>query len=104
MQSCDRPEHALHVCEKVQTRVPFVWRSDPYAVAALAAGAMVSAGHVLGIEPVYPMLASVRLSAPDGNLSRLASSGGAPRRRRRGLSPPADSCSSSRSAEERQPS
>ena len=36
--------------------VPFVLRSDLYAVAALAAGAIVSAGHVLRIEPVYPML------------------------------------------------
>lgn len=37
--------------------IPFVLRSDLYAIAALAAGAIVSVGHVLGIEPVYPMLA-----------------------------------------------
>ncbi len=37
--------------------IPFVLRSDLYAIAALAAGAIVSAGNVLGIEPVYPMLA-----------------------------------------------
>jgi len=36
--------------------VPFVLRSDLYAVAALAAGAIVAVGHVLGVAPLYPML------------------------------------------------
>jgi uncharacterized membrane protein YeiH len=36
--------------------VPFVLRSDLYAVAALAAGAIVAIGHVLGAPPLYPML------------------------------------------------
>lgn len=36
---------------------PFVFRSELYAIAALAAGAIVSAGHAMGMDPVYPMLA-----------------------------------------------
>jgi uncharacterized membrane protein YeiH len=36
--------------------VPFVLRGDLYAVTALAAGATVSLGHVLGVAPVAPML------------------------------------------------
>ena len=36
--------------------VPFVLRGDLYALAALAAGATVSLGHVLGIAPLVPML------------------------------------------------
>ncbi len=36
--------------------VPFVLRSDLYAVAALAAGAIVALGHVLGMPRLYPML------------------------------------------------
>lgn len=37
--------------------IPFVLRSDLYAIAALAAAAIVSAGHVMGLEPTYPVLA-----------------------------------------------
>jgi len=36
--------------------VPFVLRGDLYALAALAARAAVSLGHVLGIAPLAPML------------------------------------------------
>jgi len=36
--------------------IPSVLRSDIYAVAALAAGAVVSVGHVLDARPVYAML------------------------------------------------
>jgi uncharacterized membrane protein YeiH len=36
--------------------VPFVLRSDLYAIAALAAAAIVAIGHILGVAPVYPML------------------------------------------------
>ena len=36
--------------------VPFVLRGDLYAIAALASGAIVSIGSVLGIPPLYPML------------------------------------------------
>jgi uncharacterized membrane protein YeiH len=36
--------------------VPFVLRSDLYAIAALAAGATVAVGHMLGVQPPYPML------------------------------------------------
>ncbi len=36
--------------------VPFVLRGDLYAIAALAAGATVSLGYVLGIPPSVPML------------------------------------------------
>jgi len=36
--------------------VPFVLRSDLYAVAALAAGAIVAIGHVLNVPPSYTML------------------------------------------------
>ena len=36
--------------------VPFVLRSDLYAVAALAAGGIVALGHVLGMTRLYPML------------------------------------------------
>ena len=38
-------------------QVPFVLRGDLYAVAALAAGACVSLGQLLGVHPTYPMLA-----------------------------------------------
>ena len=38
-------------------QVPFVLRGDLYAVAALAAGACVSLGQLLGVQPTYPMLA-----------------------------------------------
>jgi uncharacterized membrane protein YeiH len=36
--------------------VPFVLREDLYAIAALAAGATVSIGNVLGLSPLAPML------------------------------------------------
>src|ERR1700692_1230486 len=36
--------------------VPFVLRGDLYAMAALAAGATVSLGHMLGVAPSAPML------------------------------------------------
>ena len=36
--------------------VPFVLRSDLYALAALAAGAIVALGHVLDMPRLYPML------------------------------------------------
>ena len=36
--------------------VPFVLRSDLYAVAALAAGAVVATGHALGLPRLHPML------------------------------------------------
>ena len=36
--------------------VPFVLRTDLYAVAALAAGAIVSLGHVMGVPPGWAML------------------------------------------------
>lgn len=35
--------------------VPFVLKGDIYALAALSAGAIVSAGHVMGVPPHYPM-------------------------------------------------
>ena len=37
-------------------QVPFVLREDLYAIAALAAGGIVSAGSVLGLPPLGPML------------------------------------------------
>ncbi len=37
--------------------IPFVLRADLYAVAALAAGGIVSLGSVMGSPPLYPMLA-----------------------------------------------
>ena len=36
--------------------VPFVLRGDLYAIAALAAGATVALGHMLGVAPFVPML------------------------------------------------
>jgi uncharacterized membrane protein YeiH len=36
--------------------VPFVLRGDLYALAALAGGAIVSTGMVMGVPPMYPML------------------------------------------------
>ena len=36
--------------------IPFVLRGDLYALAALAGGAMVSVGTVMGVKPTYPML------------------------------------------------
>ena len=36
--------------------IPFVLRGDLYALAALAAAAIVSIGHVIGATPIYPML------------------------------------------------
>jgi len=36
--------------------VPFVLRSDLYAIAALAAGAVVAVGHIVDAPPLYPML------------------------------------------------
>jgi uncharacterized membrane protein YeiH len=36
--------------------VPFVLRADLYALAALAGGAIVSIGTVMGLKPTYPML------------------------------------------------
>jgi uncharacterized membrane protein YeiH len=36
--------------------IPFVLRADLYAIAALAAGGIVSLGSVLGSPPLYPML------------------------------------------------
>ena len=36
--------------------IPFVLRSDIYAVAALAGGLLVSAGHAIGVQPFYSML------------------------------------------------
>lgn len=36
--------------------VPFVLRSDLYAVAALAAGAVVAGGHALEVAPVYSLM------------------------------------------------
>src|ERR1700724_2330831 len=36
--------------------IPFVLRGDLYAVAALAGGAIVSIGTVMGVQPTYPML------------------------------------------------
>ena len=36
--------------------IPFVLREDIYAIAALAAGAVVSIGYVLGLPPLGPML------------------------------------------------
>jgi uncharacterized membrane protein YeiH len=36
--------------------VPFVLRTDLYAVAALAAGAIVTSGNVLGVPPAWAML------------------------------------------------
>jgi uncharacterized membrane protein YeiH len=36
--------------------VPFVLRSDLYAIAALAAGAVIAAGHAMGVPPLYPMV------------------------------------------------
>jgi len=41
--------------------VPFVLRSDLYAVAALAAGMTVALGHVLGVPQLYPMLLGAAL-------------------------------------------
>ena len=42
-------------------QVPFLLKEDIYAVAALAAGAAVATGHVLGLPPQYPMLLGVVL-------------------------------------------
>ena len=36
--------------------IPFVLRADLYAIAALAGGAIVSIGTVMGVQPTYPML------------------------------------------------
>ena len=36
--------------------VPFVLRADLYALAALAGGAIVSIGAMMGVKPTYPML------------------------------------------------
>ena len=36
--------------------IPFVLRGDLYALAALAGGAIVSIGMMLGVHPTYPML------------------------------------------------
>lgn len=36
--------------------IPFVLRGDLYAIAALAGGAIVSIGTVMGVQPAYPML------------------------------------------------
>ncbi|MGC2778243.1 MAG: trimeric intracellular cation channel family protein [Bradyrhizobium sp.] len=36
--------------------IPFVLRSDLYAVTALAAGATVSIGHIVGVPSLFPML------------------------------------------------
>jgi uncharacterized membrane protein YeiH len=36
--------------------VPFVLRADLYALAALAGGAIVSVGTMMGVKPTYPML------------------------------------------------
>ena len=36
--------------------VPFVLRADLYALAALAGGAIVSVGTIMGVKPTYPML------------------------------------------------
>ena len=36
--------------------IPFVLRGDLYAIAALAGGAIVSIGTVMGVQPTYPML------------------------------------------------
>lgn len=41
--------------------VPFVLHGDLYAIAALAAGATVSLGHVLGVTPSAPMLAGAAI-------------------------------------------
>jgi uncharacterized membrane protein YeiH len=41
--------------------VPFVLRADLYAIAALAAGAAVSIGHVIGSPPLVPMLLGAAL-------------------------------------------
>ncbi len=41
--------------------VPFVLRTDLYAVAALAAGAIVALGHVLGAPPAWAMLLGASL-------------------------------------------
>jgi uncharacterized membrane protein YeiH len=39
--------------------IPFVLRGDLYAIAALAGGAIVSIGTVMGVQPAYPMLLGV---------------------------------------------
>lgn len=36
--------------------IPFVLRADLYALAALAGGAIVSIGAMMGVKPTYPML------------------------------------------------
>src|SRR5689334_15741086 len=36
--------------------IPFVLRGDLYALAALAGGAIVSIGMIMGVHPLYPML------------------------------------------------
>lgn len=36
--------------------IPFVLRADLYALAALAGGAIVSIGTMMGVKPTYPML------------------------------------------------
>ncbi|WP_048877963.1 trimeric intracellular cation channel family protein [Acidocella aminolytica] len=41
--------------------IPFVLRADLYAIAALAAGGIVSVGHVIGLEPQLPMLSGAGL-------------------------------------------
>jgi uncharacterized membrane protein YeiH len=42
-------------------QVPFVLREDLYAIAALAAGAVVSIGSLLGLPPLYPVIAGAAL-------------------------------------------
>lgn len=42
-------------------QIPFVLREDLYAVAALAAGGVVSIGSVLGVPPLWPMLLGATL-------------------------------------------
>ncbi len=39
--------------------VPFVFRSELYAVAALAGGAVVATGHTFGVPPIYSTLIGV---------------------------------------------
>lgn len=42
-------------------QVPFVLREDLYAIAALAAGAIVSIGSMAGLPPLYPVIAGAVL-------------------------------------------
>ena len=41
--------------------VPAVLRSDLYAIAALAAGAVVAIGYAVSVPPLYPMLLGAAL-------------------------------------------